>query len=81
MTELNEIISEYMTKRGVKDEHFITPTGWKEIAVLFAKEASREQRAICSESAETDYEIGRTEPFVPEPIVNKESILNAKSPV
>lgn len=55
MKDLNEIISEYMKKRGVKDEHFITPFQWKEIAVLFAKEASKEQREICSEEAAVDY--------------------------
>lgn len=73
-----------MSKRGVKDEHFITPQGWKEIAVLFAKEASKEQRGICSESAEIDYDSEdctdsglNSSAFY----IDKESILNAKSPV
>lgn len=71
MKTINDVVADFMAKKGVKDEHFISPHGWKEIAVLFAKEASKEQRVICSEEAVVDY--GSE--------IDKESILNAKSPV
>lgn len=79
-----------MSKRGVKDEHFITPQGWKEIAVLFAKEANRVQRIICSEVAEMNFHDGFHKEDKPMKYfqsgadnltIDKESILNAKSPV
>lgn len=79
-----------MAKRGVKDEHFITPQGWKDIAVLFAKEASKEQRVICSEVAEMNFHDGfhkenksmkYFQSGADNLTIDKESILNAKSPV
>lgn len=90
MTDLNEIISEYMAKWGYKSKYLLTPHQWMIIATEFAKEASKEQRVICSESAEMNFHDGFHKEDKPMKYfqsgadnltIDKESILNAKSPV